>query len=71
MAWKLHPPVQSVLRPTEQTTEYQIKFIRQGNKLFSYLIGSWGLRTGSYKKEWWSVYFRLHSFCLWIYLLRK
>lgn len=63
MAWKLHPPVQSVLHPAEQTTEYQIKFIRQGNRLLSYLIGSWGLRTGFSKKEWWSVYFRLLPFC--------
>lgn len=46
MAWQLHPPVQSGLHPAEQTTEYQIKSIRQGNRLFSYLIGSWGLRTG-------------------------
>ena len=51
MAWKLHPLEQSVLRPAEQTTEYQIKFICQGNMLLSYLIGSWGLRTGSLRKS--------------------
>lgn len=51
MAWKLHPPEQSVLHPAEQTTAFQIKFIRQGNMLLSYLIGSWGLRTGSLRKS--------------------
>jgi len=37
---KFHPIVQSVSHPSEQNTEYQIKFMHQGNGLFFYLIGS-------------------------------
>lgn len=60
----LDTPFTSAISVAPYWAEHTIlKFIRQWNRLFLYLIGSWGLRTGFYKKEWWSVYFHLCSFC--------